>query len=215
MEKPGLGRGLGTLMNGVNVPNSDGVSPLKAAGDEPASTPLGRGLTNLLQGQKSEERIPEPPQSDVTAVPLWFFLGGDLLLLAVAGGIAFFRAPLGWMDVLFCGSVVVVGAVVASLPFVRTLRLPPPMPHPSAAQPWTLLEGSGAEPTYVLHLKKPLFIGEVTRNGGKVSVQPRWTADPGSLNGAIATAQLQQAQEFCRNALPPELKSYQRSLLKS
>jgi hypothetical protein len=202
-------------MNGVNVPKPDGVSPLKAMGDEPVSTSLGRGLASLLQGQKSDERKPERPQSEATAVPTWYFLGGDLLLLAVAGGMAFLRGPLGWTDVLFCGSLVVLGAVVASLPFVCTLRLPLPMPHRSATQAWTLLEGKGTEPTYVLHLKKPLFIGEVKREGGKVSVQPRWTADPGSLNGTIAAEQLNQAQEFFRGGLPPKLKPWQRSFLKS
>ena len=97
MLKPGLGKGLGRLMNGDQV-----------AGTAPPGADMGRGLSNLIAAQESREAA--PPKA---LLPTWFFFAADLLLLAFAVAVAFDAPkPLDPATLLFCGASVILGALL-------------------------------------------------------------------------------------------------------
>ena len=107
MMKPGLGKGLGRLMNGDQV-----------AGRAPAASEMGRGLNTLIAVQPPAKEPPVQPRKPL--LPAWFFFAADLLLLAYAVAI-FFAAPkpIDLGSLLFCGVSVALGAVLAIVGVLR------------------------------------------------------------------------------------------------
>ena len=96
--KPGLGKGLGKLLNGDHV-----------AGQEPKSAPMGRGLTKLVVNPPP----PVPAEEIKPLLPAWFFFAADLLLLAFTVAITFDAPkPMDFGTIAFCAAAITVGATL-------------------------------------------------------------------------------------------------------
>lgn len=105
MTKPGLGKGLGQLMNGDRV---------AAPTDQNAE--IGRGLNTLLA---TKEPQPAAPAKKVL-LPPWFFFSADILLLAYAVAICFDAPkPLDLGSIVFCAVAVSTGAILAIAGVIR------------------------------------------------------------------------------------------------
>jgi hypothetical protein len=102
LEKGGLGKGLGQLMNGDRVA---GRPPSK-----PSVAGLDRGLSTLLAAKATEQPVNEQKK---VLLPTWFFFAADILLLALTVAICFEAPrPLDAGTVLFCGVSVGLGAIL-------------------------------------------------------------------------------------------------------
>lgn len=102
-----LGKGLGELLNG------DAVAGSGRCGNTPRE--MGRGLNTLVT-------VKEPEQAPAKKVllPAWFFFAADILLLAYAVAICFDAPkPLDLGTVLFCGTSITLGAVLAVIGILR------------------------------------------------------------------------------------------------
>jgi hypothetical protein len=99
MLKPGLGKGLGRLMNGDRV-----------AGHAPPSAEIGRGLHALIAPKK-----PAVPETAATKVllPTWYFFAADILLLGFSVAICFDAPkPMDVGTVVFCAASITIAAIL-------------------------------------------------------------------------------------------------------
>jgi hypothetical protein len=108
MMKPGLGKGLGQLMNGDRV-----------AGAAPAAPPVGRGLNTLISSGDAPP-APQTAPAHKVLLPPWFFFSADLLLLAYAVAICFDAPkPLDLGSILFCAAAIGLGGILAVIGVLR------------------------------------------------------------------------------------------------
>jgi hypothetical protein len=84
LEKAGLGRGLGQLMNGQDVAGRSPLEKPAANEDQTIKVEFGRGLTSLVSTQAPPHEEPKK-----ILIPAWFFFAADILLLAFAVVICF------------------------------------------------------------------------------------------------------------------------------
>ena len=100
MAKPGLGKGLGKLLNGDPVVG--GVRP-----STPAGIPnSGNGLRRLISQ-------PAPVAEQKPLLPRWYLLLADGILLLAAEGIVLKSDQFGWAQGLLCGVLVLTGGILA------------------------------------------------------------------------------------------------------
>lgn len=120
MLKPGLGKGLGDLMQG------DQVAGTKPVSNEAPAAPngFGRGLKTLMDAEAPT--VPKPEARPL--LPVWFFFAADLLLLAYTIAITFEAPrPFDMGTVLFCAISISLGAFLATVGVFRSrwIQLPP------------------------------------------------------------------------------------------
>ena len=120
MLKPGLGKGLDELMRGEDVAGKNGASEVEAPPPKPT---FGRGLQTLIS---VAARGPEPVETPVKPPPLmptWFYFAADVLLLAYTVAIAFDAVrPFDAGTIIFCGTSITLGAVLASMGVLQSLN---------------------------------------------------------------------------------------------
>jgi hypothetical protein len=111
MLKPGLGKGLGDLMQGDRVA---GTKP--APSETPAAQPgLGRGLNTLIQAET-------PPPRRRSILPGWFYFTADLLLLAYAVAITFDAPrPFDFGTLIFCAASIALGGTLGIVGILQTV----------------------------------------------------------------------------------------------
>jgi hypothetical protein len=98
MAKQSLGRDLGALM-GSNPKQED--------------APVSAGVRSLMRGHNPP--VPAPP-APKPAVPRWYLLAGDVLLVALAlVTLDKSRHPVSWPRALFCAALVTLAAALAVL----------------------------------------------------------------------------------------------------
>lgn len=133
MAKPGLGKGLGDLMNGDQV-----AGKARGMGANAPSVPdpvLGRGLTTLVSAHRSNGEAngtsngsSNPKAEEATGrkrelLPAWFFFAADILLLAFVVGIAFDAArPFDSGTILFCATAIGLGCMLSLIGVIRSVR---------------------------------------------------------------------------------------------
>ena len=106
MLKPGLGKGLGELMQGDQVAGKERSSQTAAP---LSSASFGRGIKTLVGAGPTQA---EPKRF---LLPAWFYFAADLLLLAYTIAITFDAArPFDTGTILFCAVSVTLGAVLAT-----------------------------------------------------------------------------------------------------
>ena len=117
MLKPGLGKGLGELMQGEDVAGKNGVSEPKAQ----TRVTFGRGLQTLVSVAAQEpEAVPKPKPP---LLPTWFYFAADILLLAYTIAIAFDASrPFDSGTIAFCAVAIAAGAVLAVLGVMQAAR---------------------------------------------------------------------------------------------
>jgi hypothetical protein len=102
--KPGLGKGLGDLMNG------DQVAGKKQ--DIPGRPEFGRGMQTLVRPDQAEGSA--TPPSKAKLIPAWFYFAADLLLLVFVVAITFDATrPYDAAFISFCGVAITIGALLA------------------------------------------------------------------------------------------------------
>ena len=86
----------------------------------------GPGVRSLLQGnhcattEKAETPAPQSLKA-VPAIPAWFFFGVDLLLLAMAVGVAWPNpSALSWKSQLLCAVLIALGGSTAVFGVLKT-----------------------------------------------------------------------------------------------
>lgn len=110
MAKQALGRNLDALMD-VSAAKAE-----KPADVVPSQKPaVSSGVRSLMRGHQPSVVTPVVPVSRQKAtIPSWYFFAGDVLLGALAVGIAWKSPhPLSWQRELFCGATVLLGACLA------------------------------------------------------------------------------------------------------
>jgi hypothetical protein len=104
MLKPGLGKGLGDLMNG------DQVAGKKQ--DIPGRPEFGRGMQTLVRPDQVETSTTPPAKAKL--IPAWFYFGADVLLLFFVVAITFDAArPFDAAFIAFCAVAITIGAILA------------------------------------------------------------------------------------------------------
>lgn len=183
-------------------------------------TAVSRGMGTLLRGANTESltatavssvrlevptTFPEPPRRKAE-LPFWFYFAADLLLVALAIGIAVTGPfPLAMGKIVFCIFAVIVGAALACIPF---LLEPPHDGGPFAGArtvDWAicpeLLPADVFPRQFVVHLTQPAFIGEVKFEGPNgLHVVPVAMHRIPALSASAADALAREAAEFCRRA---------------
>ena len=100
MAKQSLGRDLGALM---------GRDPKQQ------DAPAGAGVRSLMRGHN-----PSAPPASKPHIPRWYLFAGDVLLVALALGIAFKSThPLSWPRALFCAALVIMAASLALIAVLK------------------------------------------------------------------------------------------------
>jgi hypothetical protein len=118
MAKPGLGKGLGDLMNGDQVAGKSRVIKASAAPEIPEPH-LGRGLTTLVGGRPQNGEA-ELPDAKSRRLPRWFYFAADILLLAFVVGITFdANRPYDLGTIAFCAVSVGLGCLLAVIGVIR------------------------------------------------------------------------------------------------
>lgn len=117
MLKPGLGKGLGDLMQGDQVAG-------KNSGPDATPRPdqnFGRGLETLIRPDATEPAGEGPRNRPL--LPPWFFFAADLLLLAHTVAIAFDAPrPFNVGTVLFCAVSIALGGTLAIIGVLQALN---------------------------------------------------------------------------------------------
>jgi|GEM_PF-911720 len=104
MQKPIIGRGLGTLLGDQKVVGTD-TEPTTPMPE----TPLGSGVRSLLRGSAQAPDAAINPAEKPPLIPRWYFFAADILLVALGVMIAFrSRTPLDWKQMVVC-----IGSIVA------------------------------------------------------------------------------------------------------
>ena len=122
MSKPGLGKGLGDLMNGDQVAGKSTVVNAAASTTTTTSSDvaLGRGLTTLVSPHRGDASTEGSQRPRRQLLPPWFFFSADILLLAFVVAIAFAAPrPFDLGTIVFCAVSVGVGALLAILGVFR------------------------------------------------------------------------------------------------
>jgi hypothetical protein len=113
MSKPGLGKGLGSLMNGDRVAGGDSKNQAIAKSD------LGRGLGTLVAPPSAPEDCPTTAEKK-HLLPAWFFYAADLLLLSFTVGICIDAPrPMDIGSLVLCAVAVALGACLSTFAVLR------------------------------------------------------------------------------------------------
>lgn len=110
--KPGLGRGLGTLLRDAPRTRPDSAETGKAVPEKPALSP---GMATLLRGAngQSKELVAAPPDKRPHKLGVLrpTLVAADVLLCALVAWLAFFGPrPWGGLEVLLCVVALATGA---------------------------------------------------------------------------------------------------------
>lgn len=111
MSKPGLGKGLGELMNGDQVAGQKpGVRP-SAPSEEVSDTGFGRGLNTLVSAKADSDSAGKVKIKHL--LPAWFFFSADLLLLSYTIAITLDATrPFHFGTICFCAASVGLGCAL-------------------------------------------------------------------------------------------------------
>lgn len=119
MSKPGLGKGLGDLMNGDQVAGKESSAPRPKTESGSRAVGLGRGLNTLVATPPTGEASEKTKQG----LPAWFFFAADILLLAYTVGITFDAAQsFDSGTMLFCAVSIGLGCVMGILGVLRVAK---------------------------------------------------------------------------------------------
>ena len=122
MSKPGLGKGLGHLMNGDQVAGKSHVVNAAAATTTTTSSDmtLGRGLTTLVSAHSGTAEAEQTAKTRRPLLPAWFFFSADILLLAFVVAITFDAPrPFDFGIILFSAVSVGLGCLLAVIGVMR------------------------------------------------------------------------------------------------
>ena len=122
MAKPGLGKGLGDLMNGDQVAGTSRVLSAAAVTTTTTSSDvtLGRGLTTLVSAHRGNAEVEPGQKKRRQLLPDWFFFSADILLLAYVVAITFQAPrPFDLGTILFCAVSIALGCLLAVVGVIR------------------------------------------------------------------------------------------------
>lgn len=203
MSKRALGRGLESLL--PRKPAPDGDTPPSPT---PEPTPFGRGFETLLSGSRGDLSVAEPPYELCRGalsqakqlgrqVDWWrsaiLFVLTDAILLGVAAWLVFASEPnVTWGRIACAGVLVVLACWAGLMPWLRSISRTGAVLTADAECDWVVVSSDGAEFTrrYLIHLTRPVFVGEVVSGEGREDkVVPLWI-EQGVESPAQAVEQL-------------------------
>ena|SRR5687767_12648138 len=121
MSKPGLGKGLGDLMNGDQVAGTSRVvSAASTTTTTSSEVALGRGLTTLVSAPRGNDEFERSQKKKRQPLPAWFFFSVDILLLAYVVVITLDAPrPFDLGTILFCAVSIALGCLSAIIGAIR------------------------------------------------------------------------------------------------
>jgi hypothetical protein len=134
VAKQSLGRGLGTLMGRApkqeDAPVSAGVRSLMRGHNPPVPAPAPVPISPATATSPVAPTPASARASHKTAVPRWYLLAGDVLLVALALTIVYKSPhPLSWQRELFCAALVTLAAVLAVIALLTPNEKPANPPN--------------------------------------------------------------------------------------
>ncbi|MBM3833325.1 MAG: hypothetical protein FJ403_08630 [Verrucomicrobia bacterium] len=190
MSKPVLGRGLGSLLNESGPRIGSRSDPASVRAD--AGPAVDHGLRTLINANKAENRVETSGDLARPAklkIPAWYFFVLDLLLLIFVGLLVVTSSPLDGLRLFLCGAAVVLGAVLSGMAIWSNSQTAPEKAAGHQTAKWVLAESqgeNGSSKRFVVHLQKPLFVGELVENQqGDEAVKPLWVEDKSALSDAL------------------------------
>jgi hypothetical protein len=206
MSKSVLGRGLGSLLNNPKKPLP--AKDTRPALPLPAPAGVDRGLATLLQGTKAGAALGasdliRPSRPTSSSRLKWFrgaLIAGDILLLALAEWMVLNSAgPLTSLRILACAAAVTLGAGLALIACFLEDSRPSQTSGENTSPQWVTTErrdASGATRRFVIHLHRPIFVGEIRVEGNREkTLSLLWVEEGGNLSGSVLEKLANEARQ--------------------